>query len=93
MELNVYTVLDLKVKAYGQPYYARTRGEAIRSFQTSINNSSTENMWAKYPTDYCLYEIGTWDDNAGKFTMHETPSNLGLAVQFKNVEASQETNH
>lgn len=82
MELNVYAVLDLKTKAYGQPFYAKTRGEAIRLFTSAVNVEEEKNMWKKYPGDFELYEIGTWDDNLGQFTMLESRNNLGLATHY-----------
>lgn len=89
MELNVYAVLDLKTKAFTQPFYAKTRGEAIRSFTTAVNEAQPNNMWNKYPGDFALYEIGLWDDNLGEFTMNPSKENLGLANQYLRVEDNQ----
>nr|QJB20120.1 MAG: nonstructural protein [Microvirus sp.] len=91
MELNVYSVLDLKTKAFTTPFYAKTRGEAIRSFTTAVNEGQKDNMWHKYPEDFALYEIGTWDDNLGQFSMKDSKDNLGLAIQFKRIEDENST--
>lgn len=93
MELNVYSILDLKTKAYGQPFYAKTRGEAIRSFTSAINAGQPDNMLRKYPGDFELYEIATWDDNLGHMSMLDSRNNLGLASHYVNQEDGKDTNH
>lgn len=86
MEINVYTVYDSKTNAYMQPWYARTRGEAIRSFTEAIQNP--ESMFHKYPGDFTLFEVGTWDDQTGAIQMLEAKQEIGLALHFKRVEES-----
>jgi len=87
MKANMYTVYDSKTQAYLQPFQARTRGEAIRSFTEAVNDQKT--MFYKYPSDYTLFELGEWDDEDGKITMLEAKTNIGLATHFKRVEDTE----
>jgi len=86
MTYKVYSVLDEKTAAFLQPFLARTRGEAIRMFQNTVNNGRDDNMFTKHSGDYTLFELGEWDDVEGCYTMYQAKVNLGLATQYKNIE-------
>lgn len=65
MRLHIYTVFDKAVNAFMQPFYARSAGEAIRSF-TELANDKTTNV-GRHPNDYILFGLGEFDDQAGQF--------------------------
>lgn len=65
MILQVYTVRDDAVNAYMQPFYARSRGEAIRSFTELANDPKTKVGQSK--TDFHLFYHGEFDDVSGVF--------------------------
>nr|AVQ10284.1 DNA binding protein VP5 [Gokushovirinae environmental samples] len=67
MKLGVFTVRDEKVHLFLPPFYARNKGEAVRSFGDAARNK--EHNFAKYPEDFTLYELGTFDDEDGTFTL------------------------
>lgn len=77
--LKVYSVKDAKVGAFMAPFFMRSKGEAIRAFTDLVNDP--QSMVAKHPEDYCLYEIGTWDEELGKILSIPLDS-LGLATDF-----------
>ena len=89
MELKVYSVYDSKTQAYMSPWFARSRGEAIRSFTEAVNDPKS--MFHKYPADFTMFELGTWDDQAGTVTLDETKQNIGLATHFKRVDDQLDT--
>lgn len=66
MILEVFSVYDKAVNAYMQPFYARSKGEAIRSFTELVNDKSTNP--GKYPTDFDLMYLGQYDDNSALFS-------------------------
>jgi len=76
----MFTVYDTKAETYSPPFAKITKGLAIRDFTDAANNP--DNMVGKYPHDYALFEIGTFDEQSAKMTAHKTPINLGLAVEF-----------
>lgn len=69
MILKVYTALDKAVNAYLQPFFCRSKGEAIRSFTTAVNDP--DHQFHKHAADFSLYELGEWNDAAGIFTCGE----------------------
>lgn len=67
MILQVYSVYDKAVAAYLNPFYARSRGEAIRSFMEAC--SDEKHQFARNAADYTLMYLGIWDDGSGMFTL------------------------
>lgn len=84
--MKIYTIRDSKAEFYGQPFFSRTNGDAIRQFTQVLNDTSNpNNLAAKYPADYSLFEIGEFDDETGKIKAI-APNHLGGGVDFKTPE-------
>lgn len=66
---KVYSVLDKAVNAFLPPFFARARGEAIRSFSEAANDE--KHQFRRHLDDYVLYELGEFNDAAGIFTCGE----------------------
>jgi len=77
----IFAVFDTKAETYSAPFTKLTKGLAIRDFTDAANNS--DNMIGKYPHDYALFQIGTWDETCGKITTEATPINIGLAIEYQ----------
>lgn len=63
MKLGVYSVRDAAVDAWLTPFFARTDGEAVRSFSDACMD--VKHQFALHARDYCLYRIGWFDDSTG----------------------------
>jgi len=81
MQLKVFTIRDSKAEVFNPPFCKHTHGEAERDF-TSVANDE-KSMVSKYPEDYDLYHIGTYDDQTGKIESLPTPEHMLKAVQVK----------
>ncbi|WNK12782.1 MAG: nonstructural protein [Microvirus sp.] len=64
MKLLVCSVYDGAVGAYLQPFFARSKAEAIRSFSDAVGNS--ESPFAKHKADFTLLVLGAFDDQSGE---------------------------
>lgn len=80
MQLKIYTVYDSKVEAYLQPFYVRSKGEAIRAFTETVNDP--QSLVGKHPADYTLFEIGEFDDQTAKIKSLAANISLGTAIEF-----------
>nr|QJB19254.1 MAG: nonstructural protein [Microvirus sp.] len=69
MNVNVYSVYDAAVKAFAPPFYARSAGEAIRSF-SQLATDTNSNV-SRHPTDFVLFGLGSYDDATGLFASNE----------------------
>lgn len=52
----ICAVWDAAVESFGQPFFVRSRGEAIRSFQDEVQKPDSQ--LHLHPEDYDLYELG-----------------------------------
>lgn len=66
MNVQGYSVYDRAVKAFMPVFFARTDGEAIRSFGDLF--SDPKHSFSQHPEDYVLYRVGAFDDSTGTLT-------------------------
>lgn len=78
--MRIFTVHDSKADAYLPPFYMRTKGEAIRAFETTVKD--TNSQFNKYPADYTLVELGEFDEQSASICCHEKPLILENASTF-----------
>lgn len=81
MKLKMFSVVDVKVGAYMTPFFMRSRGEALRAWASTVNDGKSS--MCAFPTDFCLYELGEFDDEKGEVVLYETKVSLGMALEFK----------
>lgn len=88
--MKIYCVYDCKVESYGTPFFFKTKGDALRGFSEVANDLKTQ--IGKYPQDFTLFELGSYDELTGKFTIYSTPVALGVAIEYvKQVPLSSPT--
>lgn len=81
--MKIFSVHDSKAEAYLTPIYFKTKGEAIRAFETACKDQNTN--FAKYPSDYTLVEIGEFDESTSSI-LNTPPIILANASEFKTLQ-------
>lgn len=81
MILKAFSIRDSKAEAYITPFFCPTAGVAIRNFEAAANEEG--HAFQLHSEDYCLFQIGEFDDATGILTRTEQPITLGLAVNYK----------
>lgn len=76
---QVLAVFDEKAEAFAQPFFQQSDVLALRAFQAAVRDS--ESLLNKFPRDYSLYKLGTYDDSTGRFENLDRPSLLASALQ------------
>jgi len=84
MNLKVFAALDAVVGAFLQPFFCRSRGEAIRSFEAAVTDGKSQ--LSAHSKDYSLYEIGEWSDDDGKLLPIEPQRICGGADFIRSAE-------
>lgn len=79
MILEMYSVHDAAVGAFLPPFFARSRGEAIRNFQDAARDS---NRFGTHGKDFSLYFVGRWSDENGLFQPVDVPDRIAGALDF-----------
>lgn len=81
MELKIFTVYDSKTEAYMPPFFMQSTGQAMRSFEDTINHEK-EHVFGKHPEDFTLFELGKFDDQTSTFNLHKTSLPLAKAIEL-----------
>lgn len=84
MQLFVYTIYDAAARAFLQPFFVRSKGEAIRSFSDAVNDEKTQ--FHKHVGDFSLFYVADYDDNAGTFVCPTAPERIVTAVEVLSVD-------
>lgn len=77
---NAFAVKDIKSALFSQPHFVETKGVAIRSFATACEDPNTN--LNKYPSDFSLYHIGTYNIESGQLTAISKPEQIANASEF-----------
>lgn len=88
MKLKIVAVYDSAVGAYMQPMFLQSKGQALRMWLDSSNDTSTQ--FNKHPKDFTLFEIGEYDDSTGDLVNHQVKVPLGTALEMLS-QAKNET--
>ena len=67
MEKQMYTVFDNVSKTYSPPFVEVNNGTAMRGMM-DLMQQQPNHHFAKFPDNYQLVNIGTWDDVQGIMT-------------------------
>ena len=81
---NMYTVYDNVTKLYSPPLLDINNGAMMRNLQ-DILQRDPNNPWSKFPDNYTLINIGTWDESQGvpMNDKHTTVAEL-IAIKLPN---------
>lgn len=82
---KVYAIYDSGVSTWMKPIFAKNNGEILRSFMEACNDVNTQ--FSKYPSDYTLFELGTFDDDKCLFDLFVSPSRLAVAIEMVKPKA------
>lgn len=77
--INLFSIYDLAAQQYIDPFPAPTTEFAIRGFREACTNP--EHQFCKFPEDYALYHIGTFDPALGIIEPCEAHK-IAMAMQF-----------
>lgn len=84
MKMSICAIYDNKTGTYTPPFYVRHPGQAERWFLAqAMDNTSDIN---KFPADYSLMALGTFDDTTGDHENYEDGKRHMLSgVDAKNI--------
>lgn len=89
MTLEMFAVYDSAVEAFMTPFFARSKGEALRSFIDACSDGKTN--FCRHPEHFALYLVGSFDDDSGRcFVSNDMPSRLlGAREAMSAVDADK----
>jgi len=83
MKVYVYNIYDEKARAFLRPFFMPTMAAARRAVATIVNGED-DHIFKTNPSDFTLFEIGSYDDNDGLITGYLNKLSLGCLVELRN---------
>lgn len=82
-----FAIYDAKAESYGPPFFEQSKGSAIRAFTEAANDRTS--TIGKYPADFSLFHIGTYNPDDARMESLKTSVHLGLALEFQTQQQPQ----
>ena len=79
----IVSVKDTAAQAFGRPVFVPAVPVAVRSFRDEVKSKKSDQDLDKYPDDFELYEIGTFDDATGIVQVLDAPRMVARAKDLK----------
>lgn len=79
MILNVYSIFDAKAAVFGLPFFSHNNALAMRNIEAAMMEGNA--MFAKFPADFQLYHVGSFDDGTGELR----PSNPTIVCSLASM--------
>ncbi len=80
MKMLMFSLYDTKLEGFMRPFFLQSVGVATRAIMDLSKDPNHEA--AKHPSDFCLYELGTFDDHSSEITQMMPPKRIGLVSEI-----------
>ncbi len=86
MNLQMFSVYDIKARAFLRPFCMPNSDMAIRALKDSSHEP--DHAFAKNPEDYTLYLVGEFSEDAGTVTscLPEVVATVSQCIERKPIE-------
>jgi len=74
MILQMYSVYDSAVGCFHQPFFMRSKGEAIRSFSDACSDGKSN--FCKHASDFSLFFIGDFKEETAEIRLAVSPEKI-----------------
>lgn len=80
MKLSIVAVRDVKAECFNTPFFSQGSAVALRGFIQAVNTPAEDNLFHRYPQDFELWELGTFDPSTGHIESIPTKLCVGSSV-------------
>lgn len=77
----VCSAYDKKARSFMTPFYVTHQDVAVRAFKDAV--ADDESQVGRNPEDFALWNLGTFDDDTAKFSLHPSPMHIVEGMAFK----------
>lgn len=87
--MKIFSMYDRKAGYYIQPFSETSTVAALRGFEVAVNDAKS--TFGRFPDDFELHELASFDSNTGELIPHQRPQNLGSARTVLRAPTEQNT--
>lgn len=85
MKLQVFSVYDIKARAFAFPFYCGNTEIALRYLAEGANDPTLQ--LCKNSEDFTLYHLGEWNDENAEFKSTQPPMVVARASDLKRTQS------
>lgn len=79
--LHIFSLYDSKAGAFLRPFFAQNTQVAERALSDAVNNP--QETVARHPEDFCLFKLGTFDEESGELVPEAAPEAVRQAITLR----------
>lgn len=79
----VVALKDTAARVFGTPFFVQHAAQAIRSLKDEVNSKDSKSDVNQHPSDFELYELGTFNEDSGIVVCHESPVLIARAKDLQ----------
>lgn len=87
--MKIFCMYDVKAGHFIQPFAETSTIAALRGFDVAVNEGKS--TFARFPDDFCLMELASFDQQTGQLSPCPSPLNLGSARTVLKLSSEQNT--
>lgn len=80
MTNGIFSIYDQKSEHFAAPFLSHNHKTAIRSMLDCVDDEN--HPFGAHPSDYSLYNLGTFNSDTGLYDLHDSPVCLGNLDQL-----------
>lgn len=78
--MKIFSIYDGKIRSFMRPFMDAHTGSALRSFEEACKEPTSP--FAKFPADFVLYEIGTFNTETGLVSPYSPVNQIAAAIDY-----------
>lgn len=79
---KIFLIYDSLAKVYSRPIFSQTRGALLRDLMDAVNDPKKDNLYARHPECYTLFESGSYDDSTGNFEIYDAHEKVATFLEL-----------
>lgn len=81
-KMQIVSIYDSAAEAFSRPVFTASKGVAVRSFAQEVNDPANKDLH-QHTEQFQMFDLGTWDDETGKFEQPAQPVLITAAISLK----------
>lgn len=81
----VVCIKDTAARVFGTPFFVQAAAQAVRSLRDEVNSKDSQSDVNRHPSDFELYELGSFNDDTGVVVCHDSPVLIARAKDLQDV--------
>lgn len=79
---KIFLIYDSVAKVYSRPIFMQNKGSLLRELMDAVNDPKKDNVYAKHPECYTVFEVGSYNDSTGDFEIYDAHEKVATFLEL-----------